>query len=346
MPELTVAANVACALIDLAVSKGASRRTLAEQSRIDPADLVDRDSRISFGRYVALMRAGQRLCGDPALALHFGETVDCSEFSIASALASVPSATIDDGFALVNRYARLGVEVDSVANGDRFQLDRRAGELWIVDARRNPNAFPELTESTFARMVCSTRRGLGATPFFKALHVTHAAPGYRAEYERIFRMPVVFGSPMNGLVLDEALTPAYRSPVQAPYVAAILKEHAERLLARLDATQPTRRRVEELLVAMLGNRTVSVERVARTLALSRHTLFRRLRSEHVTFEQVLDELRRSIALDYLSRSDVSVKQVSRLTGFSDPAAFSRAFKRWTGTRPSVYASRPTSGVLS
>jgi AraC-like DNA-binding protein len=62
-------------------------------------------------------------------------------------------------------------------------------------------------------------------------------------------------------------------------------------------------------------------------------LYRRLKAEGVTFEKVLDALRHQLALHYLSGQKVSVNETAYLVGFSDPAAFSRAFKRWTGMRP-------------
>ena len=71
--------------------------------------------------------------------------------------------------------------------------------------------------------------------------------------------------------------------------------------------------------------------VASTLGISLQTLFRKLETEGVTFEQVLYELRHKTALHYLNGATRSVKQTARLVGFSDRAAFSRAFKRWTGT---------------
>jgi AraC-like DNA-binding protein len=69
------------------------------------------------------------------------------------------------------------------------------------------------------------------------------------------------------------------------------------------------------------------------MAMSRQTLFRKLRAEGVSFEKALDELRHRLALDYLSAKKVSVNETAYLVVFSDPAAFSRAFKRWTGTNP-------------
>ena len=337
MPELTIAASGVRALMDLAVFKGASRKTLGERSRIDPVDLEDRDGRVPFDKYVALMKAGQELCNDPALALHFGESVDVSDVSIAGAVGGIDD--IEGAFAQVNRYARLAVEVEGIGSGDRFEFLRRAGELWIVDARKNPNGFPELTESTFARMVCSTRRSLGETRTFKAVHVTPAAPPYRAEYERIFRVPVVFGSDRNSLRIDEALLSSYRLPPSSRYVTAVLKEHAETLLAKLDSSQSTRDRVERSLMNLLPTGEACMDAIAGELGLSCQTLFRRLKAEGTTFEKVLDELRRTTALRCLDGEKASVKRTARLVGFSDTTAFSRAFKRWTGSSPREYDSR-------
>ena len=330
MPDLTVAAGVARGLVELAASKGASRTVLAERSQIDPEELQDQDNRIPFAKYCALMRAGKELCNDPALALHFGEAFDMSELSIVGLICDA-AGTLSDAFAQLNRYARLTIEVD-LGTSNRFQLMRNAGHLWMIDTRKDPNDFPELTESAFARMVCMGRRYPGETQFLEAVHFTHAEPVYRAEYDRIFRVPVVFESDKNALVsTDGWLT--RRTAHSSRYVFGILSAHAEALLKSLENSKSTRGRVESLLLPILHTGDGNVETIARKLAFSRQTLFRRLRSEGVTFEKVLDELRHKMALYYLSGKKVSVNETAYLLGFSEPAAFSRAFKRWTGSSP-------------
>ncbi|HEX8921544.1 MAG TPA: AraC family transcriptional regulator [Pyrinomonadaceae bacterium] len=335
MTELTIGAGVARALLELAVAKGASHETLAEQSGIHPAELQDQDNRIPFAKYVALMRAGKELCGDPALALHYGEAVEMDEISIVGLIGRA-SETIAEAFTQVNRYARLAVEVES-AGLDRFVLTRSEGQVWMVDTRQNANDFPELTESIFARMVCTARRMFGEPNFMKAVHVTHPAPTYRAEYERVFRLPVVFESDRNALLTDDSWL-TYRNPHASRYVFGILSAHAEELLERLERSKSTRGRVESLLMPILHTGEANMDTIAGKLGLSRQTLFRKLRMEGVTFEKVLDELRRTMALHYLRGSKVSVNETAYLVGFSDPAAFSRAFKRWTGYSPGTIAS--------
>src|SRR3954464_14179857 len=82
MPNPTVAASYPKALLDFAVSRGADRLRLIEQSQICPEDLTNRDNRIPLAKYLALLNAGIELCKEPALSLLFGEAVKIQEISI------------------------------------------------------------------------------------------------------------------------------------------------------------------------------------------------------------------------------------------------------------------------
>src|SRR5665647_3740785 len=210
MRDLTVAASIVRSLMELATSKGASRKTLANRARIVLPDLEDPDNRIPFSKYVALMRGAQELCNDPAFALHFGEEVDASEISLVHMMMG-GADNFADALAQGNRDASLAIDVDADGAGDRFQLRRVAGQLWFVDARRNPGDFPELTESAFARMACSMRKLPGDRKIIREVRLTHADPGYRAEYERILGVPVVFESDMNAIRIDETLMSSFAS---------------------------------------------------------------------------------------------------------------------------------------
>ena len=325
---LTVAAGLAQGLIEVAVARGASQAELCRCADIDPRALEDQDTRIPFASYVALMRAGQALCADPALGLHFGETNDLSRLSIVGLIGNA-SETLLESLAQLNRYGRLVIEFDG--GPERFRLAHEPGGLWLVDQRRNPDDFPELTESTFARMVAGGRRA-GLPPLVRQVQVTHAAPSYASEYARIFQVPVAFEAPRNALQLDETFLTARLQP-QPRYVFGILSERAETLLKELESSKTVRGRVESLLMPVLHKGDASMETIAEKMATSRQTLFRKLKAEGTNFEKVLDALRHKLALHYLSGRKVSVNQTAYLVGFSDPAAFSRAFKRWTGVSP-------------
>ena len=94
--------------------------------------------------------------------------------------------------------------------------------------------------------------------------------------------------------------------------------------------------VETRMLADLHEGSLSMDRIARDLGMSRQTLYRRLKDEGVTFAQVHDDLRRRMAMDYLSTRKVSVGETAYLLGFSEASAFVRAFRRWTGSSPTVW----------
>jgi AraC-like DNA-binding protein len=177
-------------------------------------------------------------------------------------------------------------------------------------------------------------------PFIKAIHFTHEEPSYRAEYDRIFDVPLFFGSHMNAFLIEEALI-NINLPRPNPYLSHVLTAHAEALLKNLKSSKSTSGRVEGLLIPILHTGEASMNLTARKLGLSRQTLFRRLKAEGVTFEKVLDELRHKLALQYLNAKNASVSETAYLVGFSEPAAFSRAFKRWTGASPSLMRASKT-----
>jgi AraC-like DNA-binding protein len=328
MAELTVAAGMVAALVDFAVARGADRGALYSRSGIAQADLADQDARIPFGPYVVLVRAAKELAVDPALALHFGEINDMAKHSVVGLLAEA-SEYFAEAMAQLNRYGKLVIEYDG--GPDRFAVTGDAAGMWLVDNRANPNDFIELTESTFARMICGPRR-FARLQTARAVQVTHAAPSYAAEYERIFGAPVTFEAARNAILLDPIVF-THRIQIQPRYAFGILANHADQLLKSLEDSKTVRGRVESLLMPILHTGTASMDAVAGKLAMSRQTLFRRLKEEGTSFEKVLDALRHRLAVDYLSARKVSVNEAAYLVGFSDPAAFSRAFKRWTGKSP-------------
>lgn len=329
MAELTVSAGLARGLVNLAVSKGADRAALLARAGIAQNALADQDNRIPFANYVSLMRAGKELAHDPALALHYGETSDFAEVSIVGLIGNA-SETMMEALQQLNRYGRLVVEFDGGPN--RFATEPGGpGGYWLIDTREKPNDFPELTESTFARMICGPRT-FGIAQLVKAVEVTHPRPEYADDVARVFGAPVIYDAPRNAMLIDHKWSD-YRVQLQPRYAFGVLSQHADRLLKDLESSKSVRGKVEALLMPVLHKGDASMDAVAEKMAMSRQTLFRRLKDENTTFEKLLDELRHKLALDYLGAKKVSVNETAYLVGFSDPAAFSRAFKRWTGKNP-------------
>lgn len=339
MPNPTVAASAPKAFLEFAVSRGANRATLLERSHLCLDDLKNPERRIPLAAYIALMRAGVELCNKPALALLYGEAIKLQDISFVGLLGEI-AENVESGRALMNRYARLAFDPDDGTTANMVEIVPENGNVWFKFTSDVYRDNPLLTESGVARAVCGVRAMLSSMPdlahipFPKAIHFTHEEPGYRAEYDRIFEVPLFFGSHMNALLVDQALL-TISLPPPNPYLSQVLTAHAEGLLKSLESSKTTRGKVEKLLTTILHTGTASIDMIARQLGVSRQTLFRRLKAEGVTFEEVLDELRHTMALRYLRDQKRSVKETAYLVGFSDAAAFSHAFKRWTGQSPST-----------
>lgn len=337
MSKPTIAAGFPKAFLDFACSKGIDRRKLMEQARIRPEDIKEQDNRIPLENYVTLLKGGIEMCNEPALALLFGEAVSLPDISIVG-LIGAGVENVEKGHQQMNRYIRLMLDDDEEKTSDRIAFVREKGDVWL---KFTSSVYVEnsiLTESAFARAVCGTRAMLAANgisinrPFPKAIHFTHQEPSYRAEFDRIFGVPLVFGSDTNGFLLDEQSL-SFIPPQTNPYLSRILSAHAETLLKNLENSKSVRGRIESLLIPMLDTGEASRDSVARKLGISRQTLFRKLKAEGTTFEKVLNELRRKLAIHYLNEKKISVCETAYLLGFSEPSAFSRAFKRWTGYSP-------------
>jgi AraC-like DNA-binding protein len=335
MDGSTASAALAAGLLDFAGTRGAPRSSVLRAAGLSEEDLADPDRRLALADYRALLRAAEQACGDTALALEWGAAVDMAEISIVGLIMNA-SRTMGEAFAQMQRFSELAVDVDTASGRARFVLETRPDGLWMVDQRPEPNDFPELTETAFARLVCGPRRFLDQDHVL-AVHVTHAEPAHADRYAGIFRCPVTFSSHWNALRVHPEIAewPVQRQP---GYVLDILTEHADKLLDAFRRSGTFRAEVEARILPTLHTGTVRADAVADQLAVTRQTLHRRLAAEGTRFGELLDELRLALAREYLGRRGLSVNETAYLLGYSEPSAFSRAFKRWTGARPRDWAN--------
>jgi AraC-like DNA-binding protein len=339
MPKATISAGYPRGLLAFAASKGADRAALLERSGLSEDDLAQQDNRVAVDAYAALFKAAAELTNEPALALQYGEAVRMQEISIVGLICEACETTMEVGREL-NRYAALVVDDDRGEPGVLMRGVMNEEGFWIEGPHELFVNHRFIAEAEFARLVWNARVMFAHSEEFKKLrfpaeiHFMHADPGYRAEYERVFQAPVVFNSRWNAMLIDQGFLTLKQPPVNR-YVFGVLSERADALLQRLQASKTTRGMVESLLVPILHTGDVSMDTVAEKMGVSRQTLYRNLKSEGATYEQVLDELRHKMALNFLAGKKVSVNETAYLVGFSEPAAFSRAFKRWTGTSPSA-----------
>ncbi|KZX91580.1 DNA-binding protein, partial [Alcanivorax sp. HI0013] len=150
----------------------------------------------------------------------------------------------------------------------------------------------------------------------------------------LFRCPVRYNQNWTGLSLPLEVVD---QPLRTADPAAF--EHAEKLCERelqnLVSDASVSARVRRLMLAKQVN-FPSLTVTARILHMTPRTLHRRLLDEGTSFQEILDEVRHALAMEYLKSQHMTIQELAYTLGYGDTANFRRAFKRWTGVAPSFF----------
>lgn len=333
----SVSLSFTLSFLEFARLQGADLPGLQARANVSLPDPPNDDARISIDDFLRVLQTAKSMTGRPGLALEFASKADFSETSIAGLIAN-SAPTMLDALIQLNRYGKLALDVPFRAESS-LRFERGSQTDTIVDQRRLAPTHTALRELTFTYLITGPRRFLPKAHIL-AVELTYPRPSYASFYEQIWQVPIRFDAPRNALKLPKWVAD-HPVRLQPEYVFGILTHHADEMLAKLDARADFAAMVERLMMADLHTGSMSVELIAAKLGLSRQTIYRRLKADGWTFAELLDRVRYTLAVEYLSRKRVTVAETAFLLGYSDPSAFSRAFKRWTGHAPADYKIEST-----
>lgn len=311
-------------------SRGLDSDALLAATGIDAKRIADIRETITPDEGVRLVQHAVAFTGDPALGLAVGANAPESMLQVLGHLVMAHS-TIREAFQAFRKYAALvfdGPTWDMIEHGDHASVIFQP-ILQLGDTTRF------LVEST---LVLTARIGsqlTGGVERVREVHVQHAAPSYADKYEEVFGCRVLFQQSKNALVFHRSALDIPQLHAD-PTVRAVLRDAAERLLQER-TQQSTADRVRTLLRWEHDLANVDIERIARQLSMSARALRRRLGAEGAPLSMLVDEARCQVACRELRRPDTTIKETAELLGFSEPSAFHRAFKRWTGRTPAEFS---------
>jgi AraC-like DNA-binding protein len=315
---------------DAIAALGVDRDALCRDAGLDPAALPSATARVPLRRLVALFAAAEARTGDPLIGLHAGEHVE-PRSPLAYLLMS--SARLGAGLDAWRRSGRL------IADGLQMEIVVRGAVAHVVFCV--PSPAPEVirhpVEHLLVKCVRALRRAGGAGLAVHAVHLHHAARGPRGEAERVFGCAVEWDRPDCRVVL-----PARGLEAPPQFANPVVAEQVERLVAGLVGTAGDgfRAQVADATRALLvGGCRADAETVAARLHVSHRTLQRPLEAEGTSFRAVRDEAMWPVVDTMLANPALTVEAVALSVGFSDVAAFSKAFKRRAGCAPSGWRRR-------
>jgi len=287
------------------------------------------DARIPVEAYLAVQDEAVRLSGDDYFGLHMGEFVEPGSYSIIEYLA-MNCGTLGQAVVKGFTYERI--------IGTLLKAKFRIGLRTILMVWSAPAHAPHLSrhyiDATFASFIQSGRNLSGQDLRPLEIELAYPRPSSTAEHERFFRCPVRFDRRRNSLTFDIAAG-KIPLPHPDPKLRDYFESYAKSVLAGIDSGKKHSRVVLDLLVSRMADQSLSVRDVAKEMGLGVRTLQLRLKEEGTDFSGLLSESRTRLAKKYL-RDNYSVEDLTCLLGFSDPSAFRKAFRKWTGLTPREY----------
>lgn len=312
------------------VRAGASLDDLLAHVPLDPRCLYDPDARIALAELGRLAEVGVGLSGDPAFGLHVVEQPAHGSMGVLSHLMS-HARTVRSALATATEYADLvidGLRLPTYDDADDFVVRS-------VIPKSTPLFDRALTEMVMVGMVRLIEEFMGSRVTPRHVTFEHEAPPYYEEYQRLFGKNVQFGQRQATIAFEREL--ADRPCIhEHSELFSLLQAEAERELAKIRGGASPVQRLRRYLLTVPHPQTPDMSEAARNLAMSERSLRRHLAAEGTSYRDLVQLQLKNSALQKLRDPDRSIKEIASSLGFVNAAAFSSAFKRWTGMTPSEY----------
>ncbi|MFG3818871.1 AraC family transcriptional regulator [Limnothrix redekei] len=334
MQEATFSTAIVRDIVQYAVAQGVAAPKLYRAAQISPSWLDDPDRQVGSEVLQKLWREAVIQTGDRDLGLHIGEAFDLAAIGIVGYVL-LNCKTYGQVLEKLSQYTRLfsrGVAIHHHVSAGWVHCDCDiVGNIknYLLDEPRHP------IESTFSALITATQQLTGNRLKADAVWFQHPRSENTSEHERIFQTTVWFSQVANRIIFPEPYL-NWRVRSSNPSLLSVFELHANTMLHAQTETQSYRQQVITAITHRLQGEVPSIEAIAHHLMLSVRQLQRELQTENTSYQQLLDETRRELALSQFNLPGTSIHDLAFLLGFSEPSAFHRAFKRWTGQTPRNY----------
>lgn len=314
---------------------GLDARSIRAEAGLADRDLDDPDALLPAARFYRMWDVAVRLWGRPALGLRAASCVPFGAYEVIDYLV-LSSETVGRGLTDLVEYFAV------MTHTARYQIDEGPGQVacemvWRIPPR---GVMHHLRDWSLSIVGSRVAYASGRRP--DRVELSGPSLASERDYVRSFGAPVAQHAARSALVFSRETweTPLARRDDD---LHRTLRRHAQMLLDR----QPLGCRdtvAEQVRADLLRSARVglpSMEDVADRLGMSARTLQRRLRTEGLSYEDLRQQVRASLAEAYLGDRGLNIGEIAYLLGFSGPSAFSRAFRRWTGQSPHAFRSRRT-----
>lgn len=234
--------------------------------------------------------------------------------------------------------------IDLMTNDLDIKLEESGDEARVVFGWSNPLNTDEVffITSMFIIWIRLSCWMIDQPILLDRVQFTFDEPSYSDEFNLMFPCRHDFGQARNLFAFNKRMLSI---PIKqdSSSLVTFLNHAPQSLLTQFRDDDSVTAQIKRLLLHRNGLHSelapLSFEEVADELASTTHTLRRRLKEEGHSYQEIKDSIRRDQALELLENTDMSIQELSERLGFSEAAAFNRAFKKWTGLSPSSFRDR-------
>mgnify|MGYP000542515280 CR=1 FL=1 len=327
--DISVNASSAKALSDYLLSQGCPQQDIETKTALPLNKLDQPDFRVPLSSFQALWELTEAFTQDPAIGLHIGESPNIDDMGVVGHIF-FNNATLKEALVQFERLYKL------VNAGMRVEFNTDDTLAYLNYICESPEYYSRANmDRTMAISITRARSLIQSALKVEYVSFAHPEPEYAEEYQRIFQCPIKFNQPYCSIAFNKKLL-TFELPKRNPYLHKVLTRHVESLLNKIRPKKRLSDQVKKIVSKQLAKGEVDAETVASKLHMSRHTLYRKLKSEGHVFQELIESVRKEKAIRYLKEKRHSLSEIAFLLGFSELSAFSRAFKRWTGSSPANY----------
>jgi len=174
------------------------------------------------------------------------------------------------------------------------------------------------------------------------VHFEHPKPARAREHETAFGAPVYFSQATNALVFRPDIL-ARPMPSRDTRLLAVMQTCLEQLGSRPSSDDHLLDRLRTAIRVKLPEGYPSLDEIADELRAPLGAMHQDLQAAGFTYKEMVEDVRRDLGLSYIKQRHLPFSEIALLLGYSELSAFSRAFRRWTGTSPREYRARVLHG---
>ncbi|KKD58745.1 AraC family transcriptional regulator [Grimontia sp. AD028] len=306
--------------------------TLLEGTGLQQDRLYAPDTHITLMQKLATFSNAINNTSESGLGLKVGQQARFSDFGVLG-YAVFSSNTLLDALMMGFKYLRLAGPVLKKTMWVEDDVGYfRADQLVELDS-----LLPFCSEYWFAAILSLCEEVIQQPFPSKAIYFPFPAPEYAELYEETFHCPVYFNSKHLEWHFDA--TKLYEPlPTANPMTLSMCLKSCDEMLEKVSGALTLNEKITQMLLENPG-RYPSIEVVSSELGMSSRTLRRHLKNENTGFQDILDHVRFSLARHYLRSTQISIEDISERVGFSDPANFRHAFRKWSGASPRDYRNQ-------